>query len=117
MRAVEDPELLATLSRQRVALDVCPTSNLRLGVVPALEQHPIRALVAAGVPVTVSSDDPLPFQTNLSKELGLLHDRLGFTLPALRELTLHAARHSFLPEAERAALAAVVRAGWPAGEV
>jgi aminodeoxyfutalosine deaminase len=68
IRAVEDPGLLAELAARRIVLDVCPTSNLRTSVVPALDRHPLPALVAAGVRCSVSTDDPAMFGTDLGTE-------------------------------------------------
>ena len=66
--AVHDHELLAHLAEHQITLDVCPTSNVALKVVEDLDRHPIRELVAAGVPVTVNSDDPPMFGTDLNHE-------------------------------------------------
>jgi adenosine deaminase len=68
IRAVEDPLLLAELARRGVVCDVCPTSNLRTGAVSRGAEHPLRRLLAAGVPVTLSTDDPGLFGTTLAGE-------------------------------------------------
>ncbi len=68
IRAAEDPALLRELVRRRVVCDVCPTSNLATGAVAEHEVHPVRALLAAGVPVTLSTDDPGLFGTTLGRE-------------------------------------------------
>ena len=68
IRAVEDPALLEELAERRVVLDVTPLSNLRTGVVPSLGEHPLPALIAAGIPCTVSTDDPEMFDTDLTRE-------------------------------------------------
>ena len=68
VRAVEDPALVAYLAEHHIALEVCPTSNVRLGVFPSLATHPLRRLYDAGVPVTVNSDDPPLFNTTLTDE-------------------------------------------------
>ncbi|HJS70398.1 MAG TPA: adenosine deaminase [Gaiellaceae bacterium] len=68
IRAVEDPALLDELAERRVVLDVTPISNLRTGVVKSLAEHPLPELVAAGVPCTVSTDDPEMFDTDLTRE-------------------------------------------------
>jgi aminodeoxyfutalosine deaminase len=68
VRAVEDPTLVAELADRGLVLDVCPTSNLRLGVVSTLDEHPLRALAAAGVLCTVNTDDPAMFGTDLGRE-------------------------------------------------
>jgi len=94
-RAADDADLVLFLAEHQVALDLCPTSNVRTGACRSVAEHPIRQLFDAGVPVTVSSDDPLAFQTTVTNELQLLHDQLGFTLDELRQLTETAARHAF----------------------
>jgi aminodeoxyfutalosine deaminase len=68
IRAVEDPALLEELAERRVVLDVTPLSNLRTGVVPTLGEHPLPDLIAAGIPCTVSTDDPEMFDTDLTRE-------------------------------------------------
>jgi adenosine deaminase len=68
IRATEDPALLRLLARRSIVCDVCPTSNLATGAVPAGAAHPVRALLAAGVPVTLSTDDPGLFGTTLRRE-------------------------------------------------
>jgi aminodeoxyfutalosine deaminase len=68
IRAVEDPELLAELAEREIVLDVCPISNVRLGVVPRLEEHPLPQLVAAGVRCSISTDDPAMFDTDLTQD-------------------------------------------------
>lgn len=71
VRAIEDPALVRELAERRVCLDVCPTSNLLLGIVPSLEQHPLPALLAAGVRLSLNSDDPLFFGAGLLAEYEL----------------------------------------------
>jgi aminodeoxyfutalosine deaminase len=68
IRAVEDPELVQQLAERRIVLDVTPISNLRTGVVRTLADHPLPELVAAGIPCTVSTDDPEMFDTDLTRE-------------------------------------------------
>jgi aminodeoxyfutalosine deaminase len=68
IRAIEDPELVAELAERGTVLDVCPLSNVRVGVVPSLEEHPLPRLVAAGVKCSLSTDDPPMFDTSLTSE-------------------------------------------------
>jgi aminodeoxyfutalosine deaminase len=75
VRAVEDPDLLAELASRGIVLDVCPTSNVRLGVATVAD-HPLRELAAAGVACSISTDDPAMFDTDLSAEYALAA-RLG----------------------------------------
>ncbi|MBI3971443.1 MAG: adenosine deaminase [Chloroflexi bacterium] len=106
VRAVEDPDLPAYLAAHRIGCDVCPTSNVCLGVSPSLEQHPIRRLLAAGVPVTVNSDDPPLFGTTLTDEFLALACYQRFTAAELAALVRTAVEVSFLPKDEMAALRA-----------
>lgn len=71
--AAESPRVMRFLADAGVRLNICPTSNLKLGRVARIEDHPIRRLYDAGVRVTVNSDDPLMFGSDLSEEFLLLH--------------------------------------------
>jgi adenosine deaminase len=77
VRAVEDPELLREVAARGVCFDVCLTSNVKLGVVPTLEQHPLPALLAAGVPCSLGADDPLLFGASLLDEYEHARTMLG----------------------------------------
>lgn len=68
IRAVEDPALLRELAAREIVLDVCPTSNVRTGVVSSLAEHPLPALLAAGVSCTINTDDPAMFGNDLGSE-------------------------------------------------
>jgi aminodeoxyfutalosine deaminase len=68
IRAAEEPALVAELASRGTVLDVCPLSNLRTGVVRSLADHPLPRLVAAGVPCSISTDDPAMFDTDLTRE-------------------------------------------------
>jgi len=68
IRAIEDPELVGELVERETVLDVCPVSNVRVGVVASLEEHPLPHLVAAGVKCSLSTDDPPMFGTDLTAE-------------------------------------------------
>jgi aminodeoxyfutalosine deaminase len=68
VRAVEDPELVVELADRALVLDVCPISNVRLGVFPTLEEHSLPQLVNAGVRCSISTDDPAIFDTDLTRD-------------------------------------------------
>jgi aminodeoxyfutalosine deaminase len=68
IRAVEDPTLLEELAAREIVLDVTPLSNLRTGVVRSLQEHPLPELLAAGIPCSLSTDDPEMFDTDLTRE-------------------------------------------------
>jgi len=99
VRAIEDPVLVAHLAARQIPLEVCPTSNIFTGVYPSLGVHPVRALFEAGIPITISSDDPTFFHTTLADEYAHLL-ALGFTDTDVLELVRNGFRYAFLPEAE-----------------
>ncbi len=104
--AVEDPKLLEHLGANAITLDVCPTSNVALGVVDDLEQHPIRALVEAGVRVTVNTDDPPMFDTTLNHEYEIAARLLDLDESGVADLARTAIRASFAPDDVKAAVLA-----------
>ncbi|HEY7125447.1 MAG TPA: adenosine deaminase [Ktedonobacterales bacterium] len=104
VRSIEDPALVQHLAQQQIPLEVCPTSNLRLGVSPSYAEHPLPRLYAAGVPLTINSDDPPLFNTTLNHEVALLAEPFRFDLATINNLLLNGARHSFLPPGEKRAL-------------
>lgn len=106
--AVADPALLAHLAGHGIALDVCPTSNLRTGAVRDLARHPLPALLAAGVPVTLATDDPGMFHADLNAEYLLCHRQFGLGRAELAELARAGARAAFCDEATRSALLAEI---------
>lgn len=112
IRAVEDPALVARLARDGVPLEVCPTSNVRTGVVASYAAHPLRRLFETGVRVTVNSDDPTFFGATLLDELELCVTTLGFEPAELGTMAEHAARAAFLPAEARDRLVERVRTGW-----
>lgn len=104
VRAIEDPALMERLVRDAVPLDVCPSSNVAIGLFPSLETHPFADFWRAGVTMTVSSDDPPFFATSLTDELRHVV-RIGeLTRSDLAELQRRAARVSFASPSVRAEL-------------
>ena len=97
VRAVEDPTLVAHLAERGIPLEICPTSNVRTGVYHSLAAHPLPDLHAAGVTITINSDDPPLFNTALNDEVVLLADPFALDVPAIDKVLLNAVRHSFLP--------------------
>jgi adenosine deaminase len=104
VRAIEDPTLVEDLARRRIPLEVCPTSNVALGVYPALSAHPFDRLLKAGVPLSVNTDDPAFFGTNLTREYLRLHETFGYGAAELAGLSLAALDQSFLPAERKAAM-------------
>ena len=98
VRAVDDPALLSALAAEGVFLHVCPTSNVLLGCAAGYGQHPLRALLLAGVRCTVNSDDPLLFGSDVLNEYRLLIQEMGFAPHEVAELAKTGFRASLLPE-------------------
>ncbi|GAA0334712.1 adenosine deaminase [Streptomyces turgidiscabies] len=92
LRCMEDPELVARLVRDRVPLTLCPLSNVRLRAVDVLAEHPLPAMLDAGLLCTVNSDDPAYFGGYVGDNFGAVREALGLDEERLREL----ARNSFL---------------------
>ncbi|GAA1921985.1 adenosine deaminase [Nocardioides lentus] len=104
VRVVEDPALLARVAEAGVALEVCPTSNVSLGVHPDLSSVPLPELLEAGVAVALGADDPLLFGSRLAAQYATMraaHDLDDATLAELGRMSLRAAR---MPETLRSVL-------------
>jgi aminodeoxyfutalosine deaminase len=106
--AAKDPALLRHLAEHRIPLEVCPTSNLATRAVLDLDEHPVKEMVAAGVPVTINSDDPPMFGTDLNSEYGVAARLLDLDERGLAELAKNAVAASFLDESGKAKLAAEI---------
>lgn len=98
VRSVEDPDLLEYLAEHAIPLEVSMTSNVLLGVAPSIEEHQLPHLLAAGVPVTLNTDDPAYFGTDLSRELDLARRVHGLGLDRLAALQRTAVDASFAPD-------------------
>jgi aminodeoxyfutalosine deaminase len=101
VRCAEDAELIAHLRKHQVPLELCPTSNIRLGVYPDYASHPLRQLWDQGLYITVNSDDPPLFGTDLNHEYEVLVDHFDFSADELEKISLNALRASFLAEAQK----------------
>ena len=96
VRAIEDASLVKRLADEGVVLDVCPLSNVKLGVFPDFESHPLRELVDAGITCTISTDDPLCFANDILDEYRTVAQRLGFSKQELGQLARNGFEHSQL---------------------
>jgi len=97
IRSIEDASLVAYLAQEQIPLEVCPHSNICLGVYADLAKHPLPRLHAAGVPLSVNSDDPPLFNTSLNANIATLHDPFHFSLDTIDEILLNGVKHSFMP--------------------
>ncbi|MFD2395012.1 adenosine deaminase [Dietzia aerolata] len=106
VQAARDPAVLELLAERGTCLDVCPTSNVVLGVAPSLEEHPLPALLDAGVRCSLGADDPLLFGADVVDEYVLAEERMGITPARLTKVARTSIEASFAPaEVKRAALA------------
>jgi len=101
VRCLEDPELVAELRDRQIPLEVCPTSNVCLGVAPSLDEHPLPRLLDSGLYVTINSDDPPMFNTTLTDEYLRAAQILGGGAETIEQLAVNAVRASLLPETSR----------------
>jgi len=104
VRSIEDPDLVRRLADEGVVLEVNPGSNVALSVFPDLASHSIAALREAGVPVTISTDDPPYFHTDMIKEYRELAATFGWTPADFAEMNRVALDAAFLDDDTRAAL-------------
>ncbi|MDI3388365.1 adenosine deaminase [Streptomyces sp. B-S-A8] len=106
--SAQDPALLRHLAEHRIPLEVCPTSNIATRAVLDLDEHPVRQMVAAGVLVTINSDDPPMFGTDLNSEYGVAARLLDLDERGLAELARNAVTASFLDDSGKAKLTAEI---------
>lgn len=101
VRTIEDADLVARLAHEGVVLEVNPGSNIALSVFPDLAEHPINTLRDAGVLVTVSTDDPPYFHTDMTQEYANLHKVFGWDLSDFNAINRTAMNAAFCDEATR----------------
>ena len=102
VRAIEDPDLVARIVAERIVLETNPGSNLALGLYPDWASHPVARLRAAGVAVTLSTDDPPYFHTSLALEYARLATAFGWTPADFAAINRTAAAAAFCDPATRA---------------
>ena len=103
LSAIKDFYLIQELKERGTPLELNPTSNVRTGVCPSFAGHPLRRYFDLGLVVTLNSDDPAFFGSDLVNEYMLAHIEQGFTAEELRQLAANSIRASFLPEPEKSA--------------
>jgi adenosine deaminase len=117
-RAYEDPCLVDFLKENRIAVEACPISNLRTGIVSSLKDHPIREYFERGLLVSVNTDDPMMFNTALDREYESLVQHCRFTKKDICQLILLGIKSSWMPEVRKEQLAAefIRDPSWIGGE-
>jgi aminodeoxyfutalosine deaminase len=101
--AIQDAKLMDHLKAQSTCLELNPTSNIRTGICPSFREHPLRQYFNAGLLVTLNSDDPAFFGSDVANEYLLAHSEQGFSRDELRELAANSIRASFLPDVTKRA--------------
>src|SRR5581483_1520513 len=101
VRCLDDPELVALLREKQIPLEVCPTSNVCLGVAPSIPEHQLPRLLEAGLYVTINSDDPPMFNTTLTDEFIHVAHAFGFGVEVIEQLVINAVRATLLPGVTR----------------
>jgi adenosine deaminase len=109
VRTMEDPDTVAAARERQIPFEVCPTSNYQSGVVTGLHLHPLPAMIAAGLNVTVNTDDPGISQITLTDEYEVSNDQLGIPLGTLKSLILNAVEASFLTKDKKSGLGGSIR--------
>ncbi|MDD7910063.1 adenosine deaminase [Pseudovibrio exalbescens] len=104
VRSVEDPALVQRIVEEGVTLEVCPGSNIALGVYSNLRFHPVNILRQAGVKITLSSDDPPFFRTTLGHEYSETSRVFGWDRAIQKELTANAIKAAFCDDDTKARL-------------
>lgn len=104
LSAIEDPDLMHVLAEKQIPVELCVTSNIKTGCCASLLEHPIRQYFDEGLLVTLNSDDPAMFGSNLEEEYLLAANHFSFTREHLRELASNSVEASFLPAERKVAL-------------
>jgi len=94
--AIKDPQLIKELKTRGIAIEACPTSNLRIGAIKTIKEHPIRHFIKQGINVSVNSDAPPMFNTDINNEYLQLHKEQGFSVDELMRISLDSIETSFL---------------------
>ena len=97
LSAWQDTELVEELATRQIPVEICITSNLRTGCLPALNDHPVRNYFNQGIMITLNTDDPAMFRTSLSHEYYIAQQSFGFNDEHLREVARNSFEASFLP--------------------
>lgn len=106
VKVMEDENVLALARERGTVFEVCVTSNYQSGAVSSLKQHPLPAMLGAGLKATINTDDPSVSRITLTHEYQVVCETLGLSFETLKGCILTAAQAAFLPEAERGKITA-----------
>jgi aminodeoxyfutalosine deaminase len=110
LSAQHDAELMEILAERQVPIEICITSNVRTGSCPSFLEHPVRRYFDSGLMITLNSDDPALFGSDLSSEYRLAEREFQFTQEQLRELASNSIEASFLPPERKVAILRAIEA-------
>jgi adenosine deaminase len=106
VRVVENSDVVQFVKDRKIALEICPTSNLQSGVVSSPQHHPLSDLLDLGLAITINTDDPSISNIELTDEYVLAVTKLGLTIDGLKKAIMNAAHAAFLPPDEKQELVA-----------
>jgi len=115
IRSIEDPALVHYLVEHQIPLEVCPTSNLKTGVIAHWDQHPVARLVDAGVMVTINTDDPAMFGATMAGEFAILQNQFGMDDATIERLSLAVVDASWADTPTKEQLRSDIQQWWAAG--
>lgn len=104
LTAIQDPELMDVLAERQIPIEICISSNIRTGCCMQLADHPVKSYFDSGLMITLNSDDPAMFESDLENEYLIAQADFGFTEEHLRELAANSIEASFLPPGRKIAL-------------
>ncbi|NUM37113.1 MAG: adenosine deaminase [Candidatus Brocadiae bacterium] len=111
VQSIHDPKLLEYLANHKIALEICPASNFRTSVIPKDQEHPVKKIFEAGVPVTLSTDDPTFFGTSLVEEYAYAAS-LGLSNKSILEILQNGFQYAFLAEEKKKKYIQELTAKW-----
>jgi len=112
VRAIEDQRLIDYLVEEKIPLEICISSNIKTKVYSSLNEHPFSDLFKKGVNVTINSDDPPMFGSNITDEFDLIYNEWGYSDKEFQQLTTTAVDVSFLPKDEKKKYLGIVNSFW-----
>lgn len=95
--SVQDPKLMDKLAREKICLEMCPTSNWLTRAVPSFEEHPLPKVLRAGIPVCINTDDPGIFDVTLPHEIEICRKKMGMSQAEVEKCGNYAETASFIP--------------------
>nr|HEX4314856.1 adenosine deaminase [Kofleriaceae bacterium] len=107
-RLVENGDLLNYVNDHRIALEVCPSSNVQTRAAASWDKHPVDFYVDYGLRVTINTDNRLMSDTTVTKELHLCHQHYGWSLATVKEIIIAGFKSAFMPYREKADLLAEI---------